>query len=266
MISKSDLRLIDLNLAESLREFTRWNDASTVTDRAGLLLVTGSRASEHQALRVDPGIPAAEAFERMRAFFAEKGGGFTLRTRAEADPDLDALLAERGVEAQRTTPWMRLERPLEDRPLPAGTELRPARSEAAIRAIAEINAEAWTDLGVSPRTSRERYATPGRALEPHVYSVVAYVSGEPAATAMTFLSHGIAGIYWVGTRERHRRRGLAEACTRAVGNWAFERGAAFVALHASPMGVPVYQRMGFECVSTHRRYWIPPEGDPDRQD
>ncbi|MCE2391540.1 MAG: GNAT family N-acetyltransferase [Proteobacteria bacterium] len=257
MISKSDLRRIDLNLVESLREFARWNDASAVTDRAGLLFVTGGPASEHQTLRVDRGIPAAEALRRMRAFFAEIGGGFTLRTRAEADPDIDALLAEQGLSPLRSTPWMRLDHPLEERPLPAGAELRIARAEEDFRAIADINAEAYADLGNLPQASRERYQVARRALEPHIHSVVAYVSGEPAATAMTFLSHGIGGIYWVGTLGRHRRRGLAEACTRAVGNWAFEQGAAFVALHASPMGVPVYRRMGFECVSTHRRYRIP---------
>jgi len=35
----------------------------------------------------------------------------------------------------------------------------------------------------------------------HVVSVVGYADGQPAAAAQTLLSHGIAGVYWVGTIE-----------------------------------------------------------------
>jgi hypothetical protein len=39
---------------------------------------------------------------------------------------------------------------------------------------------------------------------------------------------------------------LGEAVTRAVTNRAFDEGAAVVTLQASPMGEPIYRRMGYE--------------------
>jgi ribosomal protein S18 acetylase RimI-like enzyme len=88
-------------------------------------------------------------------------------------------------------------------------------------------------------------------LRPHLITCLARCDGEPAAAALAILSHGIAGIYWVGTLESHRRRGLGEACTRAVGNAAFARGAAAVVLQASRQGEPVYLRMGYREITRY---------------
>jgi GNAT superfamily N-acetyltransferase len=64
-------------------------------------------------------------------------------------------------------------------------------------------------------------------------------------------------VGWVGTLEPFRRRGLGELVTRVVTNWAFDEGATLVTLQASPMGRPIYERMGFETVSSERLF-IPP--------
>jgi predicted acetyltransferase len=74
---------------------------------------------------------------------------------------------------------------------------------------------------------------------------VAYRGRHPVSAAQVFLSHGIAGIYWVGTVEAARGEGLAEAVTRAVGNMAFDQGAGLSSLQASRMGEPIYRRMGY---------------------
>jgi len=89
---------------------------------------------------------------------------------------------------------------------------------------------------------------------PNVYSVVAYLDGTPAAAAQTILSHGIAGVYWVGTIEEARGRGLGEAVTRAVTNEAFDRGATANSLQASVMGEPIYRRMGYEEIYRYTTY------------
>jgi len=81
------------------------------------------------------------------------------------------------------------------------------------------------------------------------------------AAAQTLLSHGIAGVYWVGTVEGARSRGLGEAVTRAVTNAAFDRGATANSLQASPMGEPIYRRMGYEEIYRYTTYTrlTPPE-------
>jgi predicted GNAT family acetyltransferase len=63
---------------------------------------------------------------------------------------------------------------------------------------------------------------------------------------MIVFSHSIAGIYWVGTIESFRKKGLAEVCTATVTNEAFRRGASSVILQASPFGEPIYRRLGFK--------------------
>jgi hypothetical protein len=59
------------------------------------------------------------------------------------------------------------------------------------------------------------------------------------------LSHGISGVYAVGTIARARGKGLGEAVTRAVTNRAFDQGARAATMQASPMGQPIYRRMGY---------------------
>jgi predicted GNAT family acetyltransferase len=91
-------------------------------------------------------------------------------------------------------------------------------------------------------------------LAPHLVAVLGCVGGEPASAAMAIHTHGIAGAYWVGTAPAARGKGLAELCTRTVGNAAFDRGATAVVLQASTMGEPIYKRMGYEAVTQYPYY------------
>ena len=75
---------------------------------------------------------------------------------------------------------------------------------------------------------------------------------------MCLLSHGVAGIYWVGTLPEARGRGIAEACTRAATNAGFAAGASFAALQASVMGEPIYRRMGYREVTRYPWYVVMP--------
>ena len=79
---------------------------------------------------------------------------------------------------------------------------------------------------------------------------------------MTLSSHGIAGLYWVGTVEQARRSGLGRAVTAAVTNIAFDRGASLVTLQASVMGEPVYRVHGLP-VALPLRGLGPPSQPPD---
>jgi predicted acetyltransferase len=73
---------------------------------------------------------------------------------------------------------------------------------------------------------------------------------------LSFQSHGIAGIYWVGTRPDQQRRGLAEAITRHASNEAFDRGAACVILQATQFGEPVYRRIGYREFSRYQYSFV----------
>ena len=69
---------------------------------------------------------------------------------------------------------------------------------------------------------------------------------------MTIVSHGVAGIYWVGSLAEARGRGIGRAITAAATNAGFDLGAELASLQASPMGAPVYRAMGYETIYDYR--------------
>jgi ribosomal protein S18 acetylase RimI-like enzyme len=84
------------------------------------------------------------------------------------------------------------------------------------------------------------------------------VAGQPVATATLFTNAGIAGIHNVGTLPDARRRGLAGALTLAALHEARSRGLQQAVLHASEMGQPVYERLGFRRICATGLYrWRP---------
>jgi GNAT superfamily N-acetyltransferase len=72
-----------------------------------------------------------------------------------------------------------------------------------------------------------------------------WLDGRPVATATSFCTGAVAGIYFVFTLPAARRRGIGAAITAAALEDARDRGARLGVLGASPMGESVYRRMGF---------------------
>jgi len=73
-----------------------------------------------------------------------------------------------------------------------------------------------------------------------------------------YLTGSVAGLYDIATVERDRGRGLGQAMTAVLLDLAHRLGATRAVLHATPMGVPVYCRAGFEAVCPMPQYlWLP---------
>ena len=189
-----------------------------------------------------------------RRFFSERKRGYTLWTRAHLDAALEAAADAAGLQRISDSPGMALSAPTPERPLAPGETLAFVEDAAGARDFASVAARAYATIGMPAEVSARLFASPERMLRPHLITSVARCDGEPVATALAILSHGIAGVYWVGTLESHRRRGLGEACTRAVGNAAFARGAAAVVLQASRQGEPIYRRMGYREITRYAWY------------
>ncbi len=249
----SHLELSDLNYAEALRELAR-RSGGVVHDEDGLMLY----ASPHPfpvlvngAFRTDGRLKPGAILERVRAFFAPRERGFTINVRAHADADLRTVCDEAGLVQIGDAPGMVLDHRLADAVPPAGVTLRRVTTVADAAAFGEIQGAAYATYGMPPEVALACVGHLDVLCAPHIVTLLALVDGTPAAGAMTIVSHGVAGIYWVGTVPDARGRGLAELCTRAAGNAGFDLGARIAALQASVMGEPIYRRMGYVEVTRY---------------
>ncbi len=244
------LQLSDLNLAESYREISRWNPHTDMAEQEDILFVSGAGTfpAINFAMRAGNNLRSSPDLfiDRARSFFAARKRSFSIIVRAHLDKDL--LDACKGLELFQVAnaPGMVIEAQLEDKPLPDGARLQQATTEAMVRDFAEVAARSFTTLGLPEDVGMSLFSDPRALLAPHLYLAVAYLDDKPASCALALLSHGIGGIYYVGTIEAARGRGLAERCTRAAGNAALKLGARCVVLQASVYGEPVYRRMGYK--------------------
>lgn len=260
------LRLTDLNVYEYNREMTRRSRAGAILEEDGLLLYAGSHPSfaVNGAKRTEPRLGAAEVLGRARAFFGGRGHNYCVTVRAHADDgDLEEAVREAGFTLAGDLPVMVLDHPLEDGAALAGAAVRRVTDAEGVRDYAAVMGEA---MGSGPHwheVVRSVFGGPGSLVAPQVAAFVGYRDGLPVSAAMTHVSHGAAGVFWVGTVEAARRRGLGEASTRAAANAGFGLGARIVWLRASPMAESLYRRMGFVELSRHREYATTPAGATD---
>ena len=225
-----------------------WSDRGLVQEGDGLLLYASGTDFPfvfNGVVRTDPAVAPEAVVDRADAFFDELGRGYTVVT-ATWDEDLAAHVEAAGLWAFGTTPEMVCRQRLADVDPPEGIELRRATTEADIADMVTVNSAAYQSLGMPGDAMPAAIDRFDHVLEPHVATVVAYQGDEPVGAAQALLSHGIAGVFWVGTTEAVRGRGLGEAVCRWVTNWAFDQGATAQSLEASTMGEPIYARMGYE--------------------
>ncbi|MFJ4963630.1 GNAT family N-acetyltransferase [Streptomyces sp. NPDC088729] len=201
----------------------------------------------------DPGLPAAEAFARVRAFYERRGLPPYVQAATGAEGTQEVLCAELERHGWR----------------------REVSAEVRIAALAPVGD---LDADVSPvRLTRtpdaawlaryQRLGTPG----PHVLRVLgggpsvwfAAVPGEaadgasgtaPAAIGRMVVDGRWAGFMAVEVAPEHRRRGLATAVMAALARRALEEGAsaAWLQVEEDNEGArALYDGMGF---TAHHRY------------
>ncbi len=120
-----------------------------------------------------------------------------------------------------------------------------------------------TDVGFADFLTVSR--TPSRwipslaaVLDPAVALLVGYDDRhEPVATSRITPYGEVGDINGVVTVTARQRRGFGTAMTWAAIAEGVRRGCVVMTLTATPMGYPVYRRIGFEPVCTYRTY-LPP--------
>jgi ribosomal protein S18 acetylase RimI-like enzyme len=119
------------------------------------------------------------------------------------------------------------------------------------RAVADINA---ISSNLPPAPFHEALEL-DRFWQETVFGTLGYVENQPVSTAITFLINDEFYLGLVATLPDYRNQGYAEAVIRHSLEQATQRyGKKCTALHATPAGFPVYQRMGYQPTAYFRTY------------
>lgn len=260
-----------LNLIESSRRLFKLDPGAEIEVGEGWLFGAGRSTHpviSNAAFRLNDELDPAELVERARAWFGARARGFALWTRAgvAADRALIEVAERAGLRNVYAMPEMVLDGDAIDDDLslaaePAdGVELRRVRTPREASQYWQVATAAYASIGFPPEIfafyeDNEYLWAEGAA------AFLAHLDGRPAGISMTIVTHGVAGIYWVGSTEEARGRGLGRTMTAAAVKAGLALGGGSASLQASPMGENLYRRMGFETIFDYRLYMCPaPEG------
>ncbi len=228
-------------MQEMYREMARWTPGGFVVERAGLVMVGAPHGTVVTNMAIVAGRTDVERVVEETARVYGRGGlPFSVHTRAHVDVELEAALAAGGFHEIAATPGMVLHAGAGTaHEAPAHLAVRAVERDADRAAYADVMAEAYAVYG-SPEESTQAY--------------LGWVDGRAVAGATLYLSHGIGGVGWVGTRPSAFGRGYGAALTWRVVDEGLRRGVPLLNLQASPMGEPVYRRMGFVTPTCYRMF------------
>jgi hypothetical protein len=250
------LRRMDLNMWEMFRDIVRLARGGEVCDAGGLTLAESPHGTFfHNMVMVREPVEVDAVLAAVRARYLPRARPFSIWTRAHADGALEDALRARGFTRALAMPAMALLGDPGTVCEPEGLEIRPVTTDAGRRDYLEVTAEAYAVYGQPRGLTEDAFAALESVRAPHIQGFVGYAAGKPVAAAAVYVTHGVAGIGWVGTVSAARGRRYAEAVTWAAVREGFRRGGAFASLQASPMGRPVYERMGFITPSEYR-VWV----------
>lgn len=179
--------------------------------------------------------------------------------------ELEQALADRGLTAEQANTAMTLDltaSALLDEAPPPGVTLEPMTDanvdELSLTmldgfAMPHELAEAYKGLLTARTTDRVS-----------LHNVLARLHGEPVgAGSVVVTDNEIAGLYNIAVRDEARGRGVGRAVTIELMRIGAERGCSQSILHATPMGEPVYAKVGYRPAGEIKLYLWMPEGSTD---
>jgi hypothetical protein len=240
------------SVIDATRDMTRRATGGVVHDEDGVMLVAGPHwlpVLINGVARLDPAVAAADVLDRARQFFTPRKRGYSVFALVGQDDDLVAAAEADGlVSMGDPSPLMAIDEPPANVDMPEGMRIERVTSEAQVAALADICADAYAVYGMPADVPPAVLSPLSILLAPHMAAYNAVDDEGPVATATSLATHGTAYLQWVGTKQRAFGRGAGAAVTQAATIGGFEIGASLATLVASPMGAPVYRRLGWSDV------------------
>ncbi len=246
----------DANYVAAWCSFLRTLDGSEIVEGDGVLIANACLpiAWFNIAFITHRLADADGAVRRISAYFSERRLPFIIRIRAGVDAAAEEACERAGIPFSDIVPGMALEHLSAEAPAACeGLQMRRALDAQTLRDHAEVVAAAF-DM---PLDFALRFASPALLAIPDVELYVGYVDGAPVATSAVIATHRVAGVYNVACLPSHRKRGLGEAMTWHAVVAGAAMGCTMASLHASEMGRPIYERMGFRVVAPYRTFIRP---------
>jgi ribosomal protein S18 acetylase RimI-like enzyme len=170
-----------------------------------------------------------------------------------ADQGIESVLLERGLVFYEEEPAMVADLAVETiKPSPIDLQIRSTRNLEDIHVWVRILSGSSNDTFIR-RLAEIRGAADSRT-GARFEHLLGLVDGDVIATAAVFHGTRAAEVQHIVTEESHRGRGIGTAMTLAALEFVRRQGGRYAVLTASPDGLGIYERLGFERVATVRRF------------
>lgn len=199
---------------------------------------------------------AEEIFNESQRFFKDLGFKYSFWIRDGIDVNLENLLLEKGYQPKRRpgSSIMVIDKKIEPQSLPQGYTLKLASGNEDLRAFSIVIEEAFEK---DKEVVKTMFSSLDNIDSENVKSFIIYDNNKkPVSVAITSITKDASGIYFVGTLESQRSKGLGKAIVEESTNIGFDMGKDLVILQSSKLGEIVYNKLGYKKVGTNRVYGI----------
>lgn len=197
-----------------------------------------------------------ETLEMVKSFFGGQRSEWMFTAPPSVADDFYVIPRHISVTRFRRDPEMIL--PKESatlRPLPSGLEVHRVRDVNELLSWARTSSVGFE---MSDPGFLDRLATSQTLGTEGLTCYLGICSGQRVTTCILYESDNVAGIYHVSTVPEFRGRGFGAAVSAFAVREGFQRGCDLSSLQATPMGFPVYLKMGFRYVLDYLNWIVSP--------
>jgi len=257
MVSDADLvRLLDEADEAGLEQICLRTPGARAMRRDGLFLAIGAVPSPVIVNTIAPAAPNVDiaAIDRAVALYEREGKHPSIVTRDHADAALEPQLLAAGWKVAIPLPGMVIDERIPHRPLPEGATLHQVETEVDRAAFETACLAGFAADDMDREAVSSAFSSLDSLVGGNIAGYYVVVDDKPVASAVGYLDGAIGfGIVgWVGTDPAYRRRGIGAAITAVATNAGFDFGARWMGLQASPMGLPIYTKLGFRTIAGYK--------------
>lgn len=236
-------------LLASFETFANWCDGGSCTHQLGVqaMISTADHANFNSAM-LKTVAASPEALRMSLEVLDHSGYPYSALAPAHVEGSLASVLDEFNLKMTESIPLMTATEP-------SGIEWPSELEISAGAKDFDQHKNLLVDVFELDRTLVDAFVSPQLWTDDSTRTIVGLADGVPVTTALSVSTGKGLAVFNVATHEDHRGKGYGAAATAAVTDPWFDEGVSFATLQSSPMGVSVYDRLGFHTVLEQER-WV----------